>query len=170
MKKILITIVITLLLVIGFIVVADVCYSPLTNVDSRKIFGKDNVTFEKVCDEDFIGWSPDGAVFDFYIYKVNLDSIDPAYPDFKKETQTDYGEKLKWTKTPVDSSVFELDPLLFNFKRSNTCSCQTVFLEKEIWRSQSNYYSYNIVDERESYFYLYNSTKEIMYYIRRKGF
>ena len=83
MKKYIYILIAIVIIGIGFFVINELTYSPLKEKDFKVLFSDYNGRVEKKCSIDFLGWSPEGAVFDLYVYEMEKVFIDAIYPDFK---------------------------------------------------------------------------------------
>lgn len=168
MKRILLSIGVVFCGIIGFVVFQKITYSPLNKKGVQELFGGD-VSFSKDCSIDFLGLSIDGSLFDYYSYDVGSIVVDVDFPKFKECTIEDECKSRKWTLTPMDSIELKNDLFGLNSSVLDEDECSKGFIEEQLFRKGFNYYSYEIIGEREAHYYVYNPSEGKMFYLRRKG-
>lgn len=170
MKKIYVLLIVIIAFV-GYGIYKEMTFSPLEKKDFELLFpnynGKKKISYHK----DFIGWSR-GDLFELYIYKLDNVSINANYPKIGQSweyiTLPDSFITTRWIRCPPDSFIqkhfsYELSWITEN----NTDNGRML---KQDLKNKSNYYCYIYINGLEKYFMLYNPSKDIMYYIRQRGF
>ncbi|MDR0939377.1 MAG: hypothetical protein LBN29_08510 [Mediterranea sp.] len=155
---------------IGFFIYSEQFSDPLGDGDANILFPNIDIHLKMIHHKDFAGFGKD--FFDIYVYKAYNASIENAYPQFGYEWSyariDSTAATSTWLRCPVDSATlvkyeFELDAIIRNDYGKYK------FL-RGLLMNERNYYSYVFIDSHEKYFFLYESEKNYLYYIRQRGF
>ncbi len=169
--KIFIIIIISIVFgIIFYVLYSNQIYNPLENHNS-KIFGIEDVKIEKLHQKDFLGVSAKNELFEIYLYKIENANINNSYPDFRIWEGKEVGKDniiLHWQNCPLDSQTINLFEFSLNYKDISSLNWAQNLLNET--KNNENYYSYVHFSDLEQYFLLYCSTKNELFYIRKKGF
>ncbi|MBA3829394.1 MAG: hypothetical protein H0X33_10700 [Taibaiella sp.] len=172
MKKFLVIAALLVSMVVIYLYMQELSFSPLKEKEFKMLFPNYNGVGEKKCGIDFLGINFKGEVFEFYLYKMNNTKVDTSHPKFKnewenKELNTE-AIVLKWKSCPIDTATMALYKFTLTANNLEEKECSRLFNDE--LSNPKNYYSYVYFNELENYFLLYCPDKGNLYYIRRKGF
>jgi hypothetical protein len=172
MKKIIYISLICLFAAFLYFYIEDKNYSPLKKTDFEILFPGPTDQIQKSCDIDFLSLSFKGEAFDMYIYKTGKINVNSSYPIYNNLWEgghiSDEGSSSKWQHCPINKKSFKLYQFTLTGAKLNKEECSQSFYND--LNNPQNYYSYVYIDEINTYFLLYSPKKEILYYIRKKGF
>lgn len=171
MKKIFLSLLFIVILIISYLIYMEISFSPLKQNDFEKIFKGYVGSYNESCRKDFLGITSHGELFEIYLYNIKGAIIDKGFPKLNKwENEELSPESIvgKWENCPLDSQTMELYKFTLTSKNFDDVKCGNSFNNELL--NPKNYYSYIYFNELEQYFLLYCSNKQELYYIRRRGF
>ncbi len=172
MKKFLFIVIGILFFLIIFFFITEKTYSPLKNEEFKLLFPNYNGKDRKICSVNFLGLNCKGEFFEVYKYKISNVIVDSTYPMFINKWEnrniTTGTEISKWKNCPIDSVTKNRFIFAFTVKNFDKYRCIDNFYDDLI--DVNNYYSYIYFNEMEYFFLLYCTDKNLLYYIRLKGF
>ncbi len=170
MRKLLFGLIAVVLVIVFYLVYAELSYSPLDDTTSKKLF-KQSADLEKLCSIDFLGFNSKGEFFELYKYGTNEVEIDSSFPNVHVWENKELPKNTiigKWKPCPLDSLSSQLYEFTLTANDFDKRGCSNTL--NEALKDSENYYSYIYVNELEQYFLLYIPKEKILYYLRRKGF
>ncbi len=146
-------------------------FYPFEKKDFECLFPFYNGSAKVIYHKDFIGWSR-GDYFEMFVYQLSDIRIDSSYPivrqDWEYAILHDTTKVTGWINCPIDSTTqSEHDRELTWITDSEVR--ERKMLEQDM-NDANNYYSSIYVSDLQKYFLLYCPSKNILYYIRQKGF
>lgn len=176
MKKVGYALLMVIIAFVGYGIYSEITFTPLEKKDFKLLFPNYNGSIKVSYHKDFIGWSR-GDVFELYIYSFDNVYINPDYPKIgQKWEYTTLPDPLmpeslittKWLRCPLDSLMqVHYSSELSWITDNSTNEGETL---KQDMKDVTNYYCCIYVSEQEKYLMLYSPSKNIMYYIRQRGF
>lgn len=170
-KKIVLTVLLSVLTLVCYVVVKELTYSPLTKANFNNLFPDYDNSAKKKCEVDLIGFSLHGELFDIFKYELNDMTIDSCYPSIKDNwTNIAVSEECvvsAWQRIPIDSVTFCRCKDVFCLESYGGKRCCVSFVSE--LSNPTNFYSCLYVNELEYYFFLYCPDKHYLYYVRKNG-
>ena len=169
MKKVFLWISFGIISIIGCLYYQAMNCNPLEMHDIKKLFAGSINRVDKIYSHDFIGLSFHGEIYDVTIYKL---IGHPLISDTSKilKWENDAIDKSSivnpWKKCPVDSETISLNNYIKTQNIHNEIFSEKYFQEMN---NYNNYYKYIKKSNGNSYFFLYRSDGNLLYYIRLEG-